>query len=91
MAIPVSFIPVDEDQEFAHYGFGLTKDVSPYGVCIISRSSSIPDVNTRISIVVTSEENRFANSDVSVKIRGRVKWVDKDLRQFGLQMNGNMR
>lgn len=86
LKMPVTFFLKGKKGSISDYFFGWTKDVSLNGACICTKPNYIPIVDSLMILLVTPEaHNRFSESDISVKIKGKVTWNNSDTQSFGVR------
>jgi len=84
--MPVTFFLKEKKGSMSDYFFGWTKDVSSQGACIYAKVNHIPIVDSLMTLLVTPEvQSRFSDSDVLVKIKGKVTWNNSDTQSFGVR------
>lgn len=85
LKVPVTFFLKEKECSMSDYFFGWTKDVSSKGACIYAKLNHIPIVGSLLTLLVTPEvQNRFSDSDILVKIKGKVAWNNSDKQSFGV-------
>ncbi len=84
--MPVAFFLGNQKKNISNYHFGSTKDVCVQGVSVSTASYPVPDVNMPLTLIITpKKESNIPNTGVSIQIKGKVIWNNRENKSFGIR------